>query len=207
MIEIRSYRRAFDLERRIYSVDGLRLNPGGVPVRGLVYYAAAALCALVVSRLPVLGWVLRPLPWYMRILALPAILAALLSVVRLDGRPFHLVARSLVLYWLGARGGIRLRGRAAQPRVWCPEPLLVLPDGSDARLRRLRYTGPGAVLLAREHELGGWRTDVAGALGRWSPRTVTVRPDGGERALADGKVVLLAARARLLVRPRRVRSA
>ena len=29
--EIRSYRRVFDLERRIYSIDRLRLNPGGVP--------------------------------------------------------------------------------------------------------------------------------------------------------------------------------
>ena len=36
-IEIRSYRAVFDLERRIYRVDRLRLNPGGVPVRGVVY--------------------------------------------------------------------------------------------------------------------------------------------------------------------------
>jgi hypothetical protein len=34
---------------------------------------------------------------------------------------------------------------AAPGRCWRPEELLVLPDGSDARLRRLRYTGPGAV--------------------------------------------------------------
>ncbi len=40
MIEIRSYRRVFDLERRIYSVDQLRLNPGGVPVRGVLYFLA-----------------------------------------------------------------------------------------------------------------------------------------------------------------------
>ena len=37
-MEIRSYRRVFDLERRIYRVDRLRLNPGGVPVRGVVYF-------------------------------------------------------------------------------------------------------------------------------------------------------------------------
>ncbi len=35
MMEIRSYRRVFDLERRIYQVDRLRLNPSGVPVRGV----------------------------------------------------------------------------------------------------------------------------------------------------------------------------
>ena len=34
LMEVRSYRRVFDLERRIYRVDRLRLNPGGVPVRG-----------------------------------------------------------------------------------------------------------------------------------------------------------------------------
>jgi hypothetical protein len=33
-MEIRSFRRVFDLERRIYRVDRLRLNPGGIPVRG-----------------------------------------------------------------------------------------------------------------------------------------------------------------------------
>ena len=28
----------------------------------------------------------------------------------------------------------------------------MLPDGSDARMRRLRYTGPGAVLVSVAHE-------------------------------------------------------
>ena len=35
-IEVRSYRTVFDLERRLYRIDRLRLNPGGVPVRGIV---------------------------------------------------------------------------------------------------------------------------------------------------------------------------
>jgi hypothetical protein len=35
-MDIRSYRAVFDLERRIYRIDRLRLNPSGVPVRGVI---------------------------------------------------------------------------------------------------------------------------------------------------------------------------
>ena len=48
-MEIRSYRAVFDLERRIYRVDRMRLNPAGVPVRGIVYFLAL-LAAIVVVR-------------------------------------------------------------------------------------------------------------------------------------------------------------
>ena len=50
MIEIRSYRRVFDLERRVYSVDRLRLNPGGVPVRGIVYLLAILAVLFALAR-------------------------------------------------------------------------------------------------------------------------------------------------------------
>ena len=46
MIEIRSFRRVFDLERRVYSVDRFRLNPAGVPVRGILYLLVALLTAI-----------------------------------------------------------------------------------------------------------------------------------------------------------------
>ena len=52
MIEIRSYRAVFDLERRIYRVDQLRLNPGGIPVRGVVYFLAILAATLLASSLP-----------------------------------------------------------------------------------------------------------------------------------------------------------
>ncbi len=54
MIEIRSYRAVFDLERRIYRVDQLRLNPGGIPVRGVVYFLAI-LAGYVDRRRPAAG--------------------------------------------------------------------------------------------------------------------------------------------------------
>ena len=55
MTEIRSFRRVFDLERRIYSIDRLRLNPAGVPVRGVVYLLIALAAMIATSRMPVIG--------------------------------------------------------------------------------------------------------------------------------------------------------
>ncbi|MFI5003492.1 MAG: hypothetical protein ACHQE6_00620 [Solirubrobacterales bacterium] len=146
-MEIRSYRAVFDLERRIYRVDRLRLNPGGIPVRGVVYCLAILASIALLGALPLLGAAVRALPWYLRDLALPVGGAGLLTVIRIEGRPFHLAAAALLRHALGPRHLAGLRPRAPAGSVWRPEDLLVLPDGSDARLRRLRYTGPGAVLV------------------------------------------------------------
>ena len=70
-MEIRSYRRVFDLERRVYSVDRLRLNPSGVPVRGVVYFVAVVAVVLASSSLPLLGTGLGLAPWYLRDLLFP----------------------------------------------------------------------------------------------------------------------------------------
>lgn len=145
MSEIRSYRSVFDLERRIYRVDRVRLNPGGIPVRGVIYWLAIVLAVTVASRLPLVADVLDAFPWYIRELALPALGAGMLSLIRIEGRPFHLAARALVGYAFGPRQLCALRPCAAPGKRWRPEELLVLPDGSGARLRRLRYSGPGAV--------------------------------------------------------------
>ncbi len=163
MSEIRSYRSVFDLERRIYRIDRLRLNPNGVPVRGIVYWLTILVATLLAGRVPLVGAVLHVFPWYMRELALPALAAALLSVVRVEGRPFHRAAVALVRYAIAPRYLCRWRPRAA-PGRWTPAGLLVLPDGCGTRLRRLRYTGPGVVrqpATGRELALGrGQRLEV-----------------------------------------------
>ncbi len=163
-MEIRSYRSVFDLERRIYRIDRVRLNPNGVPLRGIVYWLAILLATLLVVHLPLLGAVLHVFPWYMRELSLPALAAALLSVVRVEGRPFHRAAVALVRYAVAPRYLCRWRPCAAPGRRWTPAELLVLPDGCGARLRRLRYTGPGVVSqpqTGRELALGrGQRLEV-----------------------------------------------
>jgi hypothetical protein len=178
-IEIRSYRAVFDLERRIYRVDRLRLNPGGVPVRGVVYCLAILACLALAGTLPLLGTLVRVLPWYLRDLFLPAGLAALLTMIRVEGRPFHLAAAALLRHLCGphvlaglmpAGGSLgMLPGRLGMPpgrlgmppgrlgeapgRVWCPEELLMLPDGSDLHPRRLRYSGPGAVRMTANRQV------------------------------------------------------
>ncbi len=201
MIEIRSYRRVFDLERRLYSIDSVRLNPGGVPVRGVVYFLASVLASLTVARAPASGAILREVPWYLRDIALPTGAATILSVVRIEGRVFHLAAWAVLRYLLGPRRLAAWRRCGAPGGRWRPYEVVLIPDGSDARMRRMRFTGPGAVLVCVEHERRG-RAKETGARGTARSRRRAVlrlcQPRGA-RALEHGLVVVLASRARLLV--------
>ena len=118
-MEIRSYRRVFDLERRIYRIDRLRLNPTGVPVRGIVYFLALLVTTLVLSRAPLLALIANRVPWYALDLVAPGLLAALLAVVRIDGRSFHLAARAMFQFRARSGGWIRpcALGRSARAGV------------------------------------------------------------------------------------------
>jgi hypothetical protein len=215
-MEIRSYRAVFDLERRIYRVDRLRLNPGGIPLRGVVYCFALLAGFALLGALPLVGAAVRALPWYLRDLVLPAGGAALLTVIRVEGRPFHLAATALLRHALDPRAfagswvlggpsafaGPRSPGRLQ--RVWHPESLLLLPDGSDARFRRLRFTGPGAVLVRVAHTRSGRRPGLVGRLGgglslRGRPH-LTLRESPGHQRSADGQVIALERGTRLEVR-------
>lgn len=203
MIEIRSYRRVFDLERRIYSVDRLRLNPGGVPVRGVVYFLAILAAAMILARLPVLGPIARHTPWFLRDIALPAAAATVLSAIRVEGRVFHLAARAVLRYCVGPR---HLAGTRRCQRVgerWSPQEIVMLPDGSDARLRRLAYRGPGAVLVSVKHRRGG-RAIERGASGRARlgvGSVLSLSAVADAPALDERQVISLTSGARLRVKP------
>jgi hypothetical protein len=193
VIEIRSYRAVFDLERRIYRVDRLRLNPGGIPVRGVVYFLAILLATLISGGLPLVGDAVGVLPWYLRDLALPVASATVLSVIRIEGRPFHQAAYALARYRVGPRrlaGARPCRTPAAPGECWHPREILLLPDGSDARLRRLRYTGPGAVLITAAHERIEQGAGPLRLLGRG--RSLILRELPGRRAPGSGQVIALA---------------
>jgi hypothetical protein len=200
-MEIRSFRRVFDLERRVYRIDRLRLNPGGVPVRGVVYFLALLLTVLIAGRLPLLSALSRVLPWYLRDLALPTASAAVLTMIRVEGRPFHLAVGAMARHRAGPRQLAGVRACAALGERWHPPDILLLPDGSGSRMRRMRYTGPGAVLVAVAHD----RADPMSAR-----RFVSVRAPGSpalilrelpeRRTLDEGQVIELAPGARLLVR-------
>jgi hypothetical protein len=200
-MEIRSYRRVFDLERRIYRVDHLRLNPGGVPVRGIVYFLALLLLALLLDRVLPTSIVAAMLPWYIRDLGLPGLLAALLAVIRVEGRPFHLVARAVLRCHLKPRHLVALddASREASSRLgglWHPPPIVLIPDGSDCHLRRMRYRGPGALLIAVAHERK-LRRGVLATLG-WRAQLSLCELDDVERP-RRGEVIVLGRGGRLSV--------
>ena len=195
-MEIRSYRAVFDLERRIYRIDRLRLNPAGVPVRGIVYFLVLLAAILIWASVPPLRTLTGALPWYLIYVALPSASAALLTVIRIDGRPAHLAAQALLRHRIEPRRSVGLCARWVGPGTepgarWRPQEILLLPDGSDARMRRLRYTGPGAVLVTVAHE----RVESPLlALGR---SRLTLRELSDRRPPVRGQVIALAARTRL----------
>jgi hypothetical protein len=191
-IEIRSYRAVFDLERRIYRIDQLRLNPGGIPVRGVVYFLAILVAMLIAGSVPLVGVAIGALPWYLRDLALPMASATVLSVIRIEGRPFHLAAYALLRYRAQPRRLSGVSPRGASSECWRPEEILLLPDGSDGEMRRLRYTGPGAVLVTTAHE----RIERSGPLGG---TRLTLRELPQEGAPAQGQVIALPRKIRLRV--------
>ena len=90
VVEIRSYRTVFELERRVYRIDRLRLPPGGIPMRGAVYgIALDARDGAGVDAAPRRGDRVDAAVVSARPRGLPMALAALLTVVRVEGRPFH----------------------------------------------------------------------------------------------------------------------
>jgi hypothetical protein len=200
--EIRSYRRVFDLERRIYSVDRLRLNPGGVPVRGVVYFLAILAAAMLVGGLPMLGTIAQQAPWFLRDIALPVAAAAVLTAIRIEGRVFHLAAHAVLRYRFGPRHLAGTRRCARFGERWSPQEIVILPDGSDARLRPLVYRGPGAVLVSVEHGRGGRATE-RGAIGRVRlgvGTALSLNQVVDARPLEERQVISLASGARLRVR-------
>jgi hypothetical protein len=185
----------FDLERRIYSVDRMRLNPSGVPLRGVVYLLCTIGCAVFAARLPVLGAPFLAVPWLVRDVIAPAAVAAALTVIRVDGRAFHQAARSMARYLTSRRRTVALGAPSPVGRRWRPDDLLLLPDGADTDVRRFLYRGPGAVLILVAHRAENHRRAP-------SPRAcpdlrLTARRDA--RRLARARVLGVESGARLLV--------
>jgi hypothetical protein len=197
-MQIRSYRTVFELERRIYRLDRLRLNPAGLPVRGVVYGAVVLLAALATSDVPLLGACVRVSPWYLRDLVAPVLLGSVLCTVRVEGRPFHLTALSLTRYTLASRHLAGLR-RCPRPGArWRPPEILIYADGSEGHLRRLKCEGPGVVRVAPAHERVEWEL---GALGGPLRRPeVTLAELVGRRPPTASTPIALAACSRLRVR-------
>jgi hypothetical protein len=194
-MEIHSYRSVFDLERRIYRIDRLRLNPAGVPIRGIVYFVAFLIVAFVLRAVPLLGTAVGVVPWYMRELALPAAAAGLLTVMRIDGRPFHRFAVSLICEQCSPRAVDGTGSRCRRREVWRPSAIVLLPDGSEAKMRRLLYRGPGVIVLYRPHR--GVESRLLPWLSVPASNVSVTQIDGGR--LSSPRAIALGARARLRV--------
>src|SRR5918994_7243889 len=111
-VVIRSYRRVFEVDRRIYRVDRWALPvPGGVPLRGLAYFAAALGLVVLLGRLPGFAELLGAVSPPLRYVVAPLAVAVLATQATPDGRAAHRFARS----WLGVRW--RAPRRSAGRRV------------------------------------------------------------------------------------------
>jgi hypothetical protein len=198
-MEIRSFRRVFELERRVYRIDRLRLNPGGVPVRGVVYAVALIATSLVLETLPLVGLLYRTLPWYLRDLGLPIAIATGLTALRIEGRPFHHSALSLLRWSVAPRREAGWSRCSSPGERWRPDPVVFLPDGSDGSFRRLRYRGPGAVLVATEHVRRGSSSRSERARLASGRPSLELRALPRARPLKSAHVLLLADSALLLV--------
>ena len=147
---VRSYRRVFRIDRRIYRVDRWMLPvPGGVPLRGVAYFAVALAAILVLEALPLMGGVVGALTAPLRYVVLPLAVAVLGAQASPDGRSAHKFAAA----WLGLQ--LRARRRCAGRRVpregervgWSGV-VVTRADEHCPALRAGRVHGPASVLFA-----------------------------------------------------------
>src|SRR3954452_12736408 len=129
---IRSYRRVFEVDRRIYRVDRWALPvPGGIPLRAVGYFLAALMLVLVLGRMPGVADVSAPI----RLVVIPLGLAVLGTQAAPDGRAAHRFAAD----WLRLKCRTRRRsaGRSValegEPIPWHGE-LAVRWDGDGTQL-------------------------------------------------------------------------
>jgi hypothetical protein len=156
-VVIRSYRRVFEVDRRIYRVDRWALPvPGGVPLRAVGYFAAAVLAVVILGGLPATEELVGMLSPPLRYVVLPFAVAVLGTQAAPDGRTAHRFAAD----WLRLK--VRARRRCAgrvvslegEPVRWDGE-LAARWDAHGAELHRGRVTGPARVTFNVPVELRG----------------------------------------------------
>jgi hypothetical protein len=141
---IRSYRRVFEVDRRIYRVDRWALPvPGGVPLRAVGYFAAALVAVIVAGSLPGVGALVAGVSAPLRFVVVPLAVAVLGTQAAPDGRAAHRFAWDWLRLLLRARRRCagRVVPREGEPVTWHGE-LALRWDADSAQLRRGRLRGP-----------------------------------------------------------------
>jgi hypothetical protein len=176
---VRSYRRVFRVDRRIYRVDRWSLPvPGGVPLRGVGYFALALGVVLLLGRLPGIGELVSMLSAPVRYVIVPLAVAVLGLQAAPDGRVAHRFAAD----WLRLR--VRHRRRSAGRRIPLEGEriafggtLATVWDDRAPELHRARVRGPARVTfncaMRLRHRRGG-----------------RLLADGASDGATDGSVVL-----------------
>jgi TcpE family len=144
---IRSYRRVFEVDRRIYRVDRWALPvPGGVPLRAVGYFFAALVLAILLTALPATGELVSPISAPLRFIVIPLAIAVLGSQAAPDGRAAHRFAADWVRFRMRARrrSGAQSVPLEDEPVLWHGE-LAVTWDEHGSRLAHGRVTGPARV--------------------------------------------------------------
>jgi hypothetical protein len=193
-LEIRSYRSVFALERRLYRVDAIRLNPSGIPLRGVAYAACLAALGVMSGSLPLTRWIVEVIPWYLRDLAFPIGLGAALATVKIEGRHFHTSAVAILRRAAGPSSLIMF-GKASRWRArYQPASVMFLVDGSEAVPRNMRYAGPGVAVIRYAHDRVVWPPSLVPGI---RPRVaIYPLPGAGRRAseaveLARGSILVV----------------
>lgn len=186
-LTLRSYRLAFELERRLHRIDRFRIPvPYGIPLAGLGYAGATALLVLLLTGVPFVGDCLALLPWPIRLLLLPGASAHLLCRPTSDGRPVHEALVARLLRVLQPRRLIALKAAPPAEPAGLGE-VTVVSDERGPCYRPGTIKGPAVVLLRQPARLTVRR-------GRAELRSVEDRPMSQPTELA------LAANERLFIR-------
>jgi len=147
-VTIRSFRLAFEFERRIFKVDRWRLPFAyGVALRSVGYAAAALVAVVVLTRLPGVGAVLAVVPAPLKFVVAPLAAGYALTRVDVDGRPAHKAAAAWARHAATPRRLAGFRRIDAPGRPVLLAALTLAADERAPRYRRGIVRGPATIRL------------------------------------------------------------
>ncbi|HEX7244024.1 MAG TPA: hypothetical protein VF245_00485 [Solirubrobacterales bacterium] len=192
-IRLRGYRRVFRVERRLFRFDRWRIPyPHGVPLRGIGYFLALELCVIALSRLPLLGTLIGLPNPAIGFVGLPLLGSFAAMRGRIDGRPPHHVAVSLIGWWLRPRWLAGLSRCPPEGEELALGEVAVAYDGRESFPVRGRIRGPAKVTfrypaVVRVQGAPPWLRDPRKRAGR--ARRYRARRRAGAAPMLRGKVI------------------